>query len=80
MPNLIVDRVPYIRVKWNKGNPYHYLVAGQRVAGLVKQKILAYLGQHKSVLEAYEYWARQRMNPARKVHAERMMKKLKPFL
>ncbi|HKV92326.1 MAG TPA: hypothetical protein VJW20_07240 [Candidatus Angelobacter sp.] len=77
---LIVDAVPYIRTKWNKGIRYSYLVHGIRVDGRVQQKVLAYLGQHKTVLEAYEYWARQRKTPGKKIHAERMMRKLKPFL
>ena len=75
-----MDAVPYVRVKWNKGVRYSYLVHGIRMDGRVQQKVLAYLGQHRTVLEAYEFWARQRKTPGKKIHAERMMKKLKPFL
>jgi hypothetical protein len=77
---LILVAVPFVRTKWNKGKPYHYLVHGARIGGKVQQQVVAYLGAHRTVLEAYEYWARQRKTPGKKIHAERMIKKLKPFL
>jgi hypothetical protein len=72
--------VSYVRSKRINGVQFFYLVEGQRVDGKVKQRILAYLGKYDSVEAAYNFWARERMKPERKVRAEKMMSRLRPYL
>jgi hypothetical protein len=70
----------FVRTKVVKGIEYHYLVRGIRVDGRVQQKVLLYLGRHRSVSEAYQYWQNQRETPGLKTHAKKMMRRLKPYL
>lgn len=42
-----------------KGVSHHYLVETYREDGRVRQRILAYLGEHNSVKAALEYWQGQ---------------------
>jgi hypothetical protein len=72
--------VPFVRIKWIKGNQYCYLVMGEKVDGRVKQRVLLYLGRHKSVAAAYKYWLSQRDKKGMKTQAAKMIRKLKPFL
>jgi hypothetical protein len=72
--------VPYIRKKWVSGAEYHYLVHSIRVDGRPRQKVLAYLGRHKTVRAAYAYWKRQSKKPGKKTHSLKMMKQLEPYL
>jgi hypothetical protein len=75
--------VPFIRVKFIKGREYRYLVEGVRVDGKVRQRVIAYLGEHETVQAAYDYW-RGQMKGAKdadaKQHAREMVSKLKPYL
>ena len=42
----------FIRTKEVRGQTYHYLVESQRVNGVPKQRVIAYLGHYKTVDEA----------------------------
>jgi hypothetical protein len=53
---------------------------GEKVDGRVKQRVLLYLGRHKSVAAAYKYWLSQRDKKGMKTQAAKMIRKLKPFL
>jgi hypothetical protein len=44
----------FIRKKTIKGQTYHYLCKSVRVNGKVRQKVLAYLGTHDNVEDAYK--------------------------
>ncbi len=44
----------YVRAKQQGGRVYHYLVATERVGNRVKQKTIAYLGEHPTVKAALE--------------------------
>lgn len=70
----------FVRKKLVNGVEYHYLVQGVRDGDRVKQKVIVYLGKHKSVEEAYLYWVREARKPERKQQAEKMLKQLEPFL
>jgi hypothetical protein len=72
--------VSYVRSKRINGVEFFYLVEGQRVDGKVQQRTLAYLGKHRSVEAAYNFWARERTKPERKVRAVKTMRKLRPYL
>lgn len=73
----------FVRAKTVKGITYYYLVEGYRDDGKVRQRVLAYLGQHKTVQTAYDYW-REQVKEAKdagdKQHAREMLKKLKRYL
>ena len=73
----------FIRVKWIKGVAYHYLVESFREDRKVRQRVLAYLGEHNSLESAHAYWCEQAKtakNTATKQHAREMVKKLKQYL
>jgi hypothetical protein len=72
--------VAYVRRKKIDGAWYFYLVRGVRVDGVVRQKVLLYLGKHASVDAAYQYWQRESKKRGKKTHAEQMMRRLRPYL
>jgi hypothetical protein len=75
--------MPFIRVKWIKGVAYYYLVESFREDRKVRQRVLAYLGEHNSLESAHAYWcgqAKTTKNTATKQHAREMVKKLKQYL
>jgi hypothetical protein len=66
-----------------KGIEYRYLVQGVRDGDRVRQKVVAYLGAHKTVKAAYAYWVREakkRQIPAEAKHAKQMVRKLARYL
>lgn len=78
-----IVRVAFVRTKTIKGIEYQYLVEGVRDAGKVRQRVVAYLGAHKSVKAAHAYWAREANKHQDKVakrHAQQMVKTLKQYL
>jgi hypothetical protein len=72
--------VSFIRKKKRNGAEYFYLVKCERVNGRIQQKVLVYLGQHKSVKAAHDYWIEQSKMTGRKRHAIQMTKKLAPYI
>jgi hypothetical protein len=48
VPNSYCRCVPFIRVKFIKGREYRYLVEGVRGGGKVRQRVIAYLGEHET--------------------------------
>jgi hypothetical protein len=72
--------MPYVRSKTLKGRQYYYLVHGQRVDGKVKQSVIAYLGEHQTVGDAYLHWMRESRKPEKKQEASRMLKLLEPYI
>jgi hypothetical protein len=75
--------VTFVRTKKVKGIEYRYLVEGVREGDRVRQKVVAYLGAHKTVKAAYAYWVREAKNPqspADAKHAKQMVKKLARYL
>ena len=55
MPINIV--MAYIRSKKIKGNTYYYVVEGKlNKKGLVKQKVILYLGNVKRIIEVFNYY------------------------
>jgi hypothetical protein len=72
--------VAFKRKKRIDGVEYYYLVEGTRVNGKVKQRVIAYLGKHKTVGAAYLQWVRESRKPGRKVYAKKMMKVLAPHI
>lgn len=44
----------FVRKKTVNGREYHYLVENRREDGKVRQRVLAYLGQHSTVSEALD--------------------------
>lgn len=78
-----IVHVAFVRTKTIKGIDYHYLVEGVREAGKVRQRVVAYLGTHKSVKAAHAYWvceARKHQDRTAKQHAQQMAKTLKQYL
>ena len=66
-----------------KGIRYFYLVEGCRVDGKVRQRVVCYLGEHKTVKAALEHWrelAKAGKDVAERKHAREMVAKLKPYL
>jgi hypothetical protein len=43
--------MPFITIKTIKGKKYYYVVTSKREGNKVKQKIIAYLGSEKKLLE-----------------------------
>jgi len=75
--------VTFVRTKLVKGISYSYLVQGVRDGDRVRQKVVAYLGAHKTVKAAYAYWIREAkhpQSPAERKHAKQMVKKLSRYL
>jgi hypothetical protein len=72
--------VAYVRRKKIDGIEYFYLVRGVREDGKVKQKVVCYMGQHATVKAACRHWQRESKKPGRKLYAERMLKKLAPYI
>jgi hypothetical protein len=73
----------FIRVKTIKGRRYHYLVQSVREGDRTYQKVIAYLGVHETVNDAYKYWQEQvRTAPdaADRKRARAMVKKLEAYL
>lgn len=75
--------MPFVRIKVIKGIEYRYLVESYRDEdSKVRQRVLAYLGQHRTVKEACAFWQKQlktATGPDRK-HAREMVNKLKQHL
>ena len=47
----------YIRSKKVKGNTYYYVVEGKLdKKGLVKQKVILYLGNVKRIIEVFDFY------------------------
>ena len=47
----------YIRKKKIKGHTYYYIVEGRYDdKGIVKQKVIKYLGSIESIIERFEFW------------------------
>jgi hypothetical protein len=66
-----------------KGIQYSYLVQGVREGDRVRQKVVAYLGAHKTVKAAYAHWIREAKNPQSRAdgkHAKQMVRKLARYL
>ena len=72
--------VAYVRKKKVGDVYYFYLVQGERIAGKVKQRVVAYLGKHETVGAAYLHWVRESRKPGRKQFAMKMMKQLEPYI
>lgn len=75
--------MPFVRTKLVKGIRYHYLVEAYREDGKVRQRVLAYLGEHETVKAALRYWQKQTSagpDAAARKHAREMVKKLRPYL
>jgi len=72
--------VAFNRKKRIDGVEYYYLVEGTRIDGKVKQRVIAYLGKHKTVGAAYLHWVRESRKPERKQYAKKMMKLLEPHI
>ncbi len=72
--------VAFVRKKRVDGVEYYYLVRGVRSGGKVTQKVIAYLGKHKTVEAAYLHWVREGRKRGRKAYATKMMKQLEPYL
>jgi hypothetical protein len=72
--------VAYVRRKKIDGAWYFYLVRGIRVDGVVRQKVLLYLGKHATVEAAYEHWHRESKKPGKKTHATMMLRRLQQYL
>lgn len=75
--------MPFIRVKYIKGQAYRYLVEGVREGGKVRQRVIAYLGTHETVQAAFDYWSGQvkgAKDAEGRQHARAMVAKLKPHL
>jgi len=73
----------YVRTKRIKGIEYRYLVEGVREGGKVKQRVIAYLGQHQTVKAAYRYWSltlQKAETTSERSEAKSMIKKLEPYL
>lgn len=70
----------FVRKKRIDGVEYFYLVEGTRVDGKVRQRVIAYLGKHKTVGAAYLHWVRESRKPGRKQYATKMMKQLEPHI
>jgi len=49
----------YIRSKKVKGNTYYYVVEGKlNKKGLVKQKVILYLGNVKRIIEVFSFYTK----------------------
>lgn len=70
----------YVRRKRIDGIEYFYLVEGKKIDDKVKQRVIAYLGKHKTVGAAYLHWVRESRKPGRKLYAKKMMKVLAPHI
>lgn len=73
----------FVRTKTIKGIEYNYLVEGVREGGKVRQRVVCYLGSHKTVKAAHAYWLRESKkgeDREAKKHAQQMVKTLKPYL
>jgi hypothetical protein len=77
-----VPNVSYVRKKVVKGIEYHYLVESRWIDGKPRQRVIAYLGAHKSVKSAHAYWMRQakKKQNADVKHAKAMVKRLARFI
>lgn len=76
-------RVTFVRTKTIKGIEYRYLVEGVREGDKVRQRVVAYLGAHKTVKAAYAHWTREakkQQSAADAKHAKMMVKKLAQYL
>jgi hypothetical protein len=62
------------------GKVYRYLCECHWIDGKPRQKVVAYLGAHKTVKAAYAHWQRESKKKGRKTYASKMMKKLQPYL
>jgi hypothetical protein len=81
-PSTFCD-VTFVRTKMVKGIEYRYLVQGVREGDRVRQKVVAYLGAHKTVKAAYAHWMREAKNSkdrAAQRHAKQMVQTLKHYL
>jgi hypothetical protein len=75
--------MPFIRTKTVKGIEYHYLVESYRDGDRVRQRVLAYLGQHSTVREAYRYWKKQMgaaPDAAGRRHARQIVRRLTQYV
>ena len=71
----------FVRTKRIKGIEYYYLCDGVREGEKVRQRTIAYLGEHKTVKAAYRHWSRFKAETAAdRQHAKAMLKKLEPYL
>lgn len=75
--------IPFIRTRTIRGIAYNYLVESYREDGKPHQRILAYLGEHKTVAAAHSRWSEQAKTAPDAVsrkHAREMMKRLEQYL
>jgi hypothetical protein len=70
----------FTRKKKRRGTAYFYVVENVRINGRVQQRVLCYLGKHRSAKAAYRYWERESEKPGKKTHSLKMMKQLEPYL
>jgi hypothetical protein len=62
---------------------YHYLCESFWADGKPRQRVLAYLGQYKTVMGAHAYWCKQvnaGQDAAARKHARKMVQKLAEYL
>lgn len=73
--------MPFVRAKQVKGCTYYYLCECVWVDGKPYQRVIAYLGQYRTVKAALAYWREeaQTKDKGRKQQAREMLKKLKPY-
>jgi hypothetical protein len=73
----------FVRAKEIKGRNYHYLVQNVRDGNKTYQKVIAYLGVHRTVKAARDYWlklAKTAPDAADRKRARAMANKLEPYL
>ena len=73
----------FIRSKTVKGQQYFYLVDGVREGDKVRQRVLVYLGKHKTVRGAHAYWQKQAEageNATTRRRAREKAKKLQQYM
>ncbi len=73
----------FIRKKVRKDATYYYVVQNVRVGDRVRQRVLCYLGRHKTVASAQRYWKKQAdkaTDSAAKKQAREMIEKLEQYL
>jgi hypothetical protein len=73
--------MPFVRTKRIKGIEYRYLVESYREGNRVRQRVLVYLGEHKTVKAAYSHWQKvlKASEGAERKQARKMLSKLEPY-
>ncbi len=74
--------MPFVRAKQVKGCTYYYLCESYWADGRPHQRVIAYLGQYRTVKAALAHWQKQVRtggDAAARKHAREMVKKLTPY-